>query len=237
MRKGIYTAAFITALMLGSPAAHATVLYYGGDLDTSDPNASGLANESDANIDNARTYDNFTVSGASWHVTGLFTNNQTDLTIGSANWEIRSGVSQGNGGTLLFSGNDGTPTITATGRSAFGYNEFNVAVDVSLTLAPGTYWLSVQPVSGDNGRSFESNTFGLNAVGTHTANDDFFDSNFFGANFDNANNYGVFPTFSSGVIGDSTANVPEPSSLALLGAALFGIFAWGSSMRRRTLGS
>ena len=54
-------------------------------------------------------------------------------------------------------------------------------------------------------------------MGTQVSNQQFFNSAFFGANFTNANNEGVFPTFSSGVIGFS---VPEPSSLIMLGSGL-----------------
>ena len=60
-----------------------------------------LANESNALVSWAATYDNFTVRGGDWHVTSLFTNDLMTFTPTSADWEIRSGVSEGNGGTLV----------------------------------------------------------------------------------------------------------------------------------------
>ncbi len=223
MRKLMLAAA--AALALGSVgAAHASTLYYGGDF----VGDNGLANEMDI-VSNSVTYDNFTVGAGGWHVTGLFTNNLTNLEITVANWEIRSGVSEGNGGALVASGS-GTPTVTATGRSAFGYTEYNVDIAVAFDLAPGMYWLSVQPIgSGDGARSFESNTDGTNAVGVHTANLDFFTSGTFGANFSNANGYGSFPTFSSGVEG-TAGGAPEPAAWAMM---LVGFGGLGAAMRRQ----
>lgn len=235
MKKWILAAAAVMALSSVSVANAATTLYYGGDFDPGNGNANGLANENDGIVNGAATYDNFTVSGGAWHVTSLFTNDLVSgLNITSANWEIRSGVSQGNGGTLLFSGS-AKPVVTATGRNGFGMTELNVAVPVSFDLTSGTYWLSVQPVSSDAGRSFESNTFGINAIGLHTANQDYFNSSFFGANFTNANNEGVFSTFSSGVIGTVGAGgVPEPSTWALM---LVGFGGLGASLRMRRNGA
>ena len=229
MRNLLLAAVAVMALGSVSAANASSTLYYGGDLDPNNPNVNGLANENDGIVNGAATYDNFTVSGGTWHVTGLFTNDLSGLNVTSADWEIRSGVSEGNGGTLLFSGSSLSPVVTATGRGAFGFNEFNVEVPVSLNLAPGEYWLSVVPVSGDANRSFESNTFGLNAIGVHTAKSDYWNSAFFGANFTNANNEGVFPGFSSGVIGTAGA-VPEPSTWTLLLVSFAGL---GAALRMR----
>ena len=85
-----------------------TLYFYGGDLDPNDPNVNGLANENDAivggNPYGAATYQNFVVSGTPITVGGLFTNNLSRLTPTAGYWEIRSGVSEGNGGTLIASG-------------------------------------------------------------------------------------------------------------------------------------
>ena len=82
-------------------------LFYGGDLNLNDPNQNGLSNENDAIVGGdpygAATYQNFTLSqGAT--VTGLFTNNLSQLTPTNGYWEIRSGITEGNGGTLVASG-------------------------------------------------------------------------------------------------------------------------------------
>ena len=59
------------------------------------------------------------------------------------------------------------------------------------------------------GRSFNSNT-DRHEQRWHPAVSDqqYFDSAFFGANFTNANSQGVFPTFSSGVIGTTFLSRP-----------------------------
>ena len=90
-----------------------------------DPNQNGLANENDAIVGGspygAATFQNFNWAGGT--VTGLATNNLSGLNPTTAYWEIRSGVSEGNGGTLVASGT-GATTNQATGRSDFGFNEY-----------------------------------------------------------------------------------------------------------------
>lgn len=87
--------------------------------------------------------------------------------------------------------------------------------------------VSVTGKTGDMARSFNSNTFGLNAIGTEFSSKQYFNSPFFGANFTNSNNEGMFQIFSSEVVdlrisGPSTL-VPELSSALLLGPGLLAL--------------
>jgi hypothetical protein len=223
------------ALLFLSTFASAATLFYSGDFDPNNPNANGLANENDAivggNPYGAATYQNFTL-GSDSTATGLFTNNLSQLTPTSGYWEIRSGMSEGNGGTLVASGT-GSVTNNPTGRSGFGYTEYTNEVDgLSISLSGGTqYWEAVVPVCTTcAGRSFNSNTFGLNSIGSQQSNLQFWNSSFFGANYTNANNEGVFQSFSAGVVGGSS--VPEPSSMIMLGS---GLLAAAGVVRRRLL--
>jgi len=175
----------------------------------------------------AATYQNFVLTSKT-SFNGMFTNNLSTLNPTSAYWEIRTGVSEGNGGTLIASGNTWVEH-TPTGRSGFDYIEYSDAVQISpVTLEAGTYWFAVVPNDANGlGRSFNSNTFGLNSFGTQIENEQYWNSAFFGADFTNANNAGVFPTFSGGIYNQG---LPEPSSLVLLGT---GALTVAGVVRRR----
>jgi hypothetical protein len=211
----------VFALAACAPASAGTVGWYNGDFNGNNGLANGINNGS---WSQANTYDDFVVPAGGWLVTGVFSNDLMSFTgTTQAYWEIRSGVSAGNGGTLVASGTD-TATQTATGRSGFGYTEYTVEVDgLSLFLAPGTYWLTVAPVGPGSGNSYVSTTSGANAIGNPPGNDDnsFFNSSTFGANFTPASNYvGAPADFSEGVL----TGAPEPGTLGMMfGAGLLGL--------------
>ena len=214
----------------------APCIFYAGDFDINNPNANGLANENDAivggNPYGAATYENFIIGGTTANVTGLYTNTLSMLSPASAYWEIRTGISEGNGGTLVASGTGSGANFsqTPTGRSGFGFNEYTDLVSgLNIDLPVGLYWMAVVPQDPNNAnRSFLSNTFQHNQVGADIQNLQFFNSAFFGANFTNANNQiGVAPAFSAGVVGMGS---PEPSTLITLGT---GLFAVAGVVRRR----
>ncbi len=213
----------------------APCIFYAGDLDLNDPNQNGLSNENDAivggNPYGAATYENFIIGGTTANVTGLYTNNLSGLSPASAYWEIRTGISEGNGGTLIASGTGSGANFsqTPTGRSDFGFTEYTDLVSgLNIDLPVGLYWMAVVPQDPLNeNRAFNSDTDRRNQVGADIQNLQFFNSAFFGANFTNANNEGVFPAFSAGVVGMGS---PEPSTLITLGT---GLFAVAGVVRRR----
>lgn len=216
--------AVVVAVGVGK-AADASTLWYNGDFNF----VNGTANEQNTNVSDAHTYDDFTVSaGKVWNIDSIWSNNLMSFTgVTQATWSIRTGVSAGNGGTVIASGASAA-TQTATGKSGFGYNEYNIGVSgLNINLNPGTYWLSVTPIGFSSGRSFNSFTSGLNAVGTPAGNDgnSFFKSSYFGTNFQAQNN-----DFSMGV-GGTAKPIPEPASV--LGLLAIGALGTGSTLKRK----
>jgi hypothetical protein len=154
------------ACLLGAATSYAAVTWYGGDFD----GRNGAPNEINGLLDDARTYDDFSLPSASI-LTAVWSNNLFDsFSATQAQVEIRTGVTVGNGGTLVFSGTF-PATVTNTGRSGFGMDEKTVRVTgLSVNLGAGTYFLSVTPVGVGSGRSFVSTAAGVNGVGQPLAN-------------------------------------------------------------------
>ncbi|MDQ2986885.1 MAG: PEP-CTERM sorting domain-containing protein [Armatimonadota bacterium] len=205
--------------------AGAVAQFYGGDFDGS----YWLAVDFDA-----YTYDDFAVDGTGWTVTSLYANCLSNENVDNMSWEVRSGITSGNGGTLVASGNDAV-TRTATGRHGGpdgGYDEYTLRVNgLSFFLAPGLYYIGVNvgdPLPGIEERTFVSGTTGTNGFGSPIGNgNSWFDSEFFGGyNFVATENLLGKPVdFSYGV-------VPEPNGVIALG---IGIAVFLSMRKRRQM--
>ena len=198
----------------GTPTCSPGPLWYNGDFN----GVNGLSNEQNTIVSQSSIYDNFIVPSPGWHVTGVFSDNLENITVTGATWEIRSGVSEGNGGTLIASGMTATPVVTPTGRGTFNFPEFMIEVTgLSVDLAPGIYWLNVTPIGNGGGRSFDSDTSGTNCVGLPCGNDDnaFINSTTFGFVFHNTSSGDIGqPDFSMGVNGTTGCGTPSPTPTA-----------------------
>ncbi len=221
-------------LWAGAGVARADLtLWYNGDFDGN----SALYNE--VNTFSGSTglvYDDFIIPvGQTWTIDGVFSNDQMSgfgLPALSAYWEIRSGVMNMVGGTLLASGTD-LATQPATGTVAVS--------GLSVTLSAGTYWLTVAPVAQSaTDLSFISTTSGANAIGMPPGNDgmSFVAGPVYAYDFEPASDYvsnpnGGPPDFSMGVMG-VVQSVPEPSTgvIGLIGALALSGRAWLCRRRR-----
>ena len=183
-------------------------LWYNGDFN----GVNALANERNTAISQAAVYDDFDVpAGQIWDVAAVFSDNLLNTAVTGADWEIRTGISEGNGGTLVASGTTNSPGVRQI-YCGFGFCEYRVEVTrLNVTLVPGHYWLNVTPVGNGTGRSFNANTSGANCVGTPCGDNQnaFFNSTFFGAYFTSTANEGQPSDYSNGVIGTV---VPSPHS-------------------------
>jgi hypothetical protein len=152
------------------PALCDPCLFYGGDLNPVAPNAAGMSDENTLFIPGSSTYASFNVaSGAAVTITGILVNVQASVNFDplTASYDVRTGVTEGNGGTSIASGT-GAVQVAATGRNFIGLNEYSVAVQLStpLLLGPGRYWFNVTPSCTNGatdgscvaGRIFVSNT-------------------------------------------------------------------------------
>jgi hypothetical protein len=236
---GRLLAAAAVLLLYGSHAKAGSILWYNGNADQRDAigNQTGIAD--------GLVYDDFIVPvNQTFTITAVFSNDAMPNGVGSnmtAYWEIRSGVSAGDGGTLLASG-DGADTTTNSGTTFnFGGLSYpiyqNEVSGLSVTLGPGTYWLAVAPDVSNSG-SYIVTTSGSGAIGTPPGNDgnSYFSSTFFGDSFlpttdPSIEGPGTWD-YSMGIIG-TAAVVPEPSSLIL---GLIGMITTAGSVwaRRRT---
>jgi hypothetical protein len=218
------TAAFAlntTAIAQAPPGGYGGTLWYNGDFN----GINGLANERNTAVTQAAVYDDFNVTGPGWNVTAVFSHNLENTTVTAADWEIRSGVSEGNAGTLVASGTTNSPLVTLT-WCHFGFCEYQVEVTaLNVHLNPGTYWLNVTPVGNGTGRSFDSTTSGAHCVGTPCGNDQnaFFNSTFFGTYFTSTSNEGQPFDYSMGVIGNVVPEPPPWAMMAIGAAVLVGV--------------
>jgi len=145
-------------------------LFYSGDLNPSDGQADGMSNENTLLVNGSSTYAAIIVPGGlTADLTGILFNIQADANFdpNSATYDIRQGVSAGNGGTDVATGT-GTITVATTGRVFLGVTEFSVLVTFpTVTLNKGEeYWFNITPTCTNGaedgscyvGRMFLSNT-------------------------------------------------------------------------------
>jgi hypothetical protein len=212
-------------------------LWFNGDID---PNgAGGWSNEINTTVSDSRIYENFNVTDAQgWTISQMWSDDLIVLTgtsnhsgagngwiVESAEWSLRSGVSQGNGGTVIASGISSVTQTFLTTFNLGNYNVYQIMVsDLSIYLPQGQYWLNVTPIGTGPGtdpnaepRSFLAVTNGSGAIGpTSTPDDSFVDSTYYGVSFQP----GVVQfgrgndNFSMGVAGH--VGISEPSSCTLM---------------------
>ncbi len=177
-----------------APASCNPCLFYGGDLNPTDPNADGFSDENTLLIVGGNsTYGAITIpSGPNANVTGILVQVLATAAFDpfTATYDIRQGVSEGNGGSDVSTGS-ASVAVAATGRTAFGLYEYTVtATFSSVTLVPGEYWFALEPqclntLDGSCSvfRQFVSNTTEeANAVnGGWQPNGEMFDNGYFGS--------------------------------------------------------
>jgi PEP-CTERM motif len=230
----------VLALMSYTAPARAAggVLFYNGDPDGYDALANGVGASP---VPDSLLYDQFTVAASSWTIQTAFS---TDLMnyvgVTDAYWEIRTDVSAGNGGNLIASGTTAATQVDL-GYSLFGFEAYTVtATGLNVQLGPGTYWLTIAPVSPPTGGvpanySYIATTSGTNSVGyTPDLGQSYVTSAGYGLNFTPTSDPSLEGPgnwqYSMGVSGQS---VPEPASSLLLGLGGLGVGGYVVFRRRR----
>ena len=226
----------LLTLLLASPAAHAGTLWYNGDFDGVDGTVSVRHGFGLLDVD-AFVYENVTLAGSA-NVTGVFgTFLHSGATPVGAEYEIRTGVSAGDGGTLVASGSvtsgfswvDLATTFNSPSYGTLGV--FRLDIGASVSLAAGQYWVGIRPIadSASDVVALLATTSGTNAVGTPAGNDgnSFLDSATLGFAFDP-----LQTDFSAGLTDDAVTGVPEPSSFVLAGLGLLAATTARARARR-----
>jgi hypothetical protein len=211
-------------IVLAGLASGATAQrWYNGDPD----NVNGLSAEFNTTVSDAFVFDNF--NHYSGIVSAAWGNFYISTDVQGCMYQLRSGVSNGFGGTLHAGGEvDDGWEMRRNGFNNYGFLGYTIAVHFpEIRLPTGEYWLALSPIGDGTGRVFAQTTSGDNAEGTPFNDDNsFFYSVYFGSNYGRAGDQlGINPCdFSYGV---GWWYPPAPPSLALLA------FAGLASRRRR----
>jgi hypothetical protein len=214
-----------------SLASARTVKYYGGDPD----DVSGLLDIRSA-ISDALVFDDFNWSGGG--VDRLFGNYSSNANafanaVVAMEFEIRSGVSAGSGGTLVASGSTTNFTWVDTGVDYLGSDGFRGTADVNnFNLAAGTYFLALRPVfsvpSSSVPFSYLLSTNGTNSVGTPIGNG----NSFFQSTGGSAGLFNYQPADADDLLGTGTWDfsqglemipLPTGAAMGLAGIAMVGL--------------
>ncbi len=234
----------LAAGLIWAQACVAGTIFYNGDPDLGGSNGGNFLDCSSCRGSDVRVYDNFSLSGAAT-VTGLFGSWELlaagDLNVPvSAEWEIRTGLAQGDSGTLVASGTGALSTVLIStpngGNSNFSTYFTGSVSGLTVSLGPGTYWMEISPFLANFDETFLLGANGANGV--HAAIDgQSFVSGPYWSGMQSVGGYLQQFTqrstydFSYGAV-SAQASTPEPGSLALagLGAMLVGL---GRRKRRR----
>ena len=212
----------LCAVSLSSAPAQGISLWYNGDA--LGPPDYDMLRGSDHCF-----YNDFNVGPSGWNVEevwGIYALKPGYPVATAASWEIRSGMSDGNAGTLVASG-EGPLTRTEIGEDSWHYFLNRMAVPgLSVNLAPGSYWLGMTLNYQDI--TWLARTRGTNAIGSPAGNNGNTCEKWF-------NGYRIVSVdHSMGVGGSEAAEpIPEPTSVALLGLG-FGVLVLGAARGRMT---
>ncbi len=161
---------FLALILVWSGSAAAAVLWSQGDYD-------GIQGASDATnaTRSQKVFEDFVVDSAYWNVTSVFTPAIVTLSTSAptgAGWEIRTGISEGNSGTLIDSGLAGEGEFSWSdtgidwdnGRDIYDVYSLEIG-GLNVDLPTGVYWLTLFPVWPGSDWANIGTTSGANSVG------------------------------------------------------------------------
>jgi hypothetical protein len=134
------------------------LVFYGGDVNFNDPNGQAFANGNTLGVPNTTTYGAVRVPETTHGmITGVLfaldaiSTGSNDFDPATATYDIRTGVSEENGGTSV-AGGSGPLSLSLNGKCPSIFWAASVTLTSPLTVTPGTtYWVNLSPQCTDSG--------------------------------------------------------------------------------------